>query len=94
MDPVGGHSHVRVWANGALCGTLIMAPAEALDLRNALGTDDYRTSLARSTQAEEPCPKADPWAVPGALGLILADVVPLATLFEVPDALLADEAPK
>ncbi len=44
------------------------------------------------------CPKPDPWAVPGCLGLILADVVPLATpvpfkgalgFFEVPDELVA-----
>jgi hypothetical protein len=44
-----------------------------------------------------PCPKADPWAVPGALGLILADVETIETpvpvkgalgFFEVDDALL------
>lgn len=41
-----------------------------------------------------PCPKADPWAIPGCLGLILADVRPLAEpvpfkgalgFFDVPD---------
>jgi len=45
------------------------------------------------------CPKADPWAVPGAMGLILDDVRPLATpvpfkgalgFFEVPDSLIAE----
>lgn len=43
------------------------------------------------------CPKADPWAVPGAVGLILADVEPLPFVslkgalgfFEVPDAPIA-----
>jgi hypothetical protein len=46
------------------------------------------------------CPKADPWAIPGGLGLILADVEPLPTpipfkgalgFFDVPDYAL--EAP-
>lgn len=43
----------------------------------------------------KPCAKPDPWAVPGQLGFILADVVPLATpvpwkgnrgLFDVPES--------
>lgn len=48
-------------------------------------------------QCDGPCPFADPWAVPGSLGILLADVVPLATpvpfkgalgFFEVPAGLV------
>jgi len=36
LDPVGAHVHVRIWANGALTGVLIMRPDEAAELACAL----------------------------------------------------------
>lgn len=49
-------------------------------------------------QPPPPCPRADPWGIPGALGLLLADVEAIDApipfkgalgFFEVPDALLS-----
>jgi len=50
IDPVGGHAHVRVWANGANVGTLVMAAMEALDLRKALGADDVPAHVPGCTR--------------------------------------------
>lgn len=56
---------------------------------------DMRCSACGADADSTKCPKLDPWANPGALGLILADVEPLAVpiplkgflgFFDVPDA--------
>ncbi len=70
----------------------------------AISARTWRCLLCDEASAERicdgECPKADPWAVPGVLGLILADVVPLAApvpfkgalgFFEAPDGILPAE---
>jgi ASCH domain len=66
--------------------------------RSPIGMSCVLCGVAYQEPARRACSKADPWAVPGSIGLILADVEPLPFLawkgalgiFDVDDVALSD----
>lgn len=113
-QPWEGSTVVPRLKNPALTRGALVARARLADLittdefghrwPSLAGSEAAFCQLCRRYQAAADfrCPKADPWAIPGCVGLVLADVEPLGEpipfkgalgFFNVPDELLVERAP-